>query len=337
MQKKKAAYKAAKVNDCIPIISQDIESIKALLLERLEKAVDRGRYIKSLCPFHGENIPSFVVYLDTLTYHCFACGAHGTVQELLKHFNVNTKIKIASNTNQLKAVFSPDIVDEGELMEKAEQYFFNLHGVKSYQVSNGKAIKLNKRHDYWFNRGISLPTLLNMGIGCGEDKRGFFYSVPYFWTETLETYKAFHVIAIKKIYPKQGKNGKDSYGVYPEGISIPIYNQPAILWAKTNNEALIAFEGEKDVLMGIDKGYMGIGIAGKNVFKESYIPLFRGVKELLLWFDNDAIDAMENIKQEFDEMRFIYSDLPKVKVFNWDRYPLPKGGDFTDLIKGGRL
>jgi DNA primase len=80
MQKKKAAYKAAKVNDCIPIISQDIESIKALLLERLEKAVDRGRYIKSLCPFHGENIPSFVVYLDTLTYHCFACGAHGTVQ-----------------------------------------------------------------------------------------------------------------------------------------------------------------------------------------------------------------------------------------------------------------
>lgn len=38
-----------------------------------------GREFQGLCPFHGEKTPSFYVTPDKGFYHCFGCGAHGTV------------------------------------------------------------------------------------------------------------------------------------------------------------------------------------------------------------------------------------------------------------------
>lgn len=41
----------------------------------------RGRDLLGLCPFHKEKTPSFHVYDDH--YHCFGCGAHGSVFDFL--------------------------------------------------------------------------------------------------------------------------------------------------------------------------------------------------------------------------------------------------------------
>ena len=37
----------------------------------------RGRNWFGLCPFHGENTPSFSVSEDKQIFHCFGCGASG--------------------------------------------------------------------------------------------------------------------------------------------------------------------------------------------------------------------------------------------------------------------
>lgn len=44
----------------------------------------------SLCPFkaHKDSKPSFVVYKDG-SYHCFGCGAHGSLRTIQKKFNVS--------------------------------------------------------------------------------------------------------------------------------------------------------------------------------------------------------------------------------------------------------
>ena len=39
-----------------------------------------GRNYKGICPFHAEKTPSFVVFPDTQSWHCFgACGTGGDV------------------------------------------------------------------------------------------------------------------------------------------------------------------------------------------------------------------------------------------------------------------
>ena len=41
------------------------------------KLTRAGRNLKGLCPFHSEKTPSFVVYPNDGSYHCFGCGASG--------------------------------------------------------------------------------------------------------------------------------------------------------------------------------------------------------------------------------------------------------------------
>ena len=43
--------------------------------------VEVNRHGKALCPFHNDRHPSMVVYDDH--YHCFACGEHGDVIDLV--------------------------------------------------------------------------------------------------------------------------------------------------------------------------------------------------------------------------------------------------------------
>ena len=45
-----------------------------------------GREYKACCPFHAEKSPSFWVSPEKQFYHCFGCGAHGTVVGFLMQY-----------------------------------------------------------------------------------------------------------------------------------------------------------------------------------------------------------------------------------------------------------
>ena len=47
----------------------------------------QGREYKACCPFHGEKTPSFWVSPEKQFYHCFGCGAHGTVIGFLMSYD----------------------------------------------------------------------------------------------------------------------------------------------------------------------------------------------------------------------------------------------------------
>src|SRR4051812_4030198 len=62
-------------NDVIAEIKQRI-AIEDVVGEKVRLA-RAGRNLKGLCPFHSEKTPSFVVYPNDGSYHCFGCGASG--------------------------------------------------------------------------------------------------------------------------------------------------------------------------------------------------------------------------------------------------------------------
>jgi CHC2 zinc finger len=43
-----------------------------------------GATLVGLCPFHDDHTPSFTVYPQTETFHCYGCGAHGDVLSFLQ-------------------------------------------------------------------------------------------------------------------------------------------------------------------------------------------------------------------------------------------------------------
>jgi len=60
----------------------DVERAKAVPIEQIynfEKEFHFSKKIKAVCPFHAEDTPSFFIYRDTNTYHCFGCKESGDV------------------------------------------------------------------------------------------------------------------------------------------------------------------------------------------------------------------------------------------------------------------
>lgn len=48
-------------------------------LPHLQKVRQVGNRIVALCPFHQEKTPSFFIYIDQSTFHCFGCQTHGDI------------------------------------------------------------------------------------------------------------------------------------------------------------------------------------------------------------------------------------------------------------------
>ena len=80
-----------------------------------------GKNYKGLCPFHGENTPSFVVSPDKGIYKCFGCGEGGNVVSfvssieavsypqailtLAKRAGIETDIVLPSDSNAKETQF----------------------------------------------------------------------------------------------------------------------------------------------------------------------------------------------------------------------------------------
>ncbi len=56
-----------------------LERAKTVPIEQLYEGTLRnsGFRLSGLCPFHDERTPSFYIFPETNTYHCFGCSAHG--------------------------------------------------------------------------------------------------------------------------------------------------------------------------------------------------------------------------------------------------------------------
>jgi DNA primase len=129
----------------------------------------QGKNYFGLCPFHGENSPSFSVSTDKQIYHCFGCGAGGnvfsflmeieglsfleSVKQAAKRASVELPESLEISSNSKQSTYATKMIEAHELLKKF--YHHLLVNTKEGQ----------KPLEYLNNRGITKETIDAFGIG----------------------------------------------------------------------------------------------------------------------------------------------------------------------------
>jgi hypothetical protein len=114
-----------------------------------------------LCPFHNEKSPSFTVSETKQFYHCFGCGAHGTVITFLMEFS------------GLEFIDALKSIDSSIQVMPTEKVRRNLSAVKT--ASSGRVPHNNKQDPEKANHILKLCTVDRVsGIDFLRHKSGFY-------------------------------------------------------------------------------------------------------------------------------------------------------------------
>lgn len=106
-----------------------------------------------LCPFHSERTPSFVVYPDKKDYHCFGCGAHGTVIDYVM---------------QLEGVSLWEAV---EML--ADRLGIPINDSEEYKRRKAEYIKRENKPENITKRYPKRQTILKVAVLTGKQLRNF--------------------------------------------------------------------------------------------------------------------------------------------------------------------
>ncbi len=128
---------------------------------QLKKA---GREYKACCPFHDEKTPSFWVSVDKQFYHCFGCGAHGTVLGFVMDYD---HLGFIEAVEELAARAGLEVPREGGAaagpVNPHDELFVAMERAALYfrQCLSGDA----RARDYMKRRGLDADAVQKFGIG----------------------------------------------------------------------------------------------------------------------------------------------------------------------------
>jgi DNA primase len=129
-----------------------------------------GRNFKAVCPFHAEKTPSFFVFPERQSWHCF--GACGTGGDMFAFVMRKEGVDFKEALNILAERAGVPIVqrkpDEGkseadrlkEVNEAAAEYYHNL----LFHSTGGQ-----RTQEYLIRRGVSEKTMRQFLIGYSQD------------------------------------------------------------------------------------------------------------------------------------------------------------------------
>ena len=126
-----------------------------------------GKSYKGKCPFHQEKTPSFHVYPVDQTYHCYGCGAHGSMIDFVmrqKALNFPEAVKMLADLVGLqipsdgqKSRYSP------KELQKFRSFYSTLEAANDYYQ---KALTDNSAGlEYLHTRGIKPEVIEKFALG----------------------------------------------------------------------------------------------------------------------------------------------------------------------------
>ncbi len=128
-----------------------------------------GQNYKSLCPFHSEKTPSFMVSAPKQIFHCFGCGAGGDIVTfLMKHDNISFAEALRYLAKKAGIEIEKFSFDRG-LSEKREKLLLINREAMKYFIKNFQDSEMAK--NYLKKRGISEECFHRFSIGYSFETR----------------------------------------------------------------------------------------------------------------------------------------------------------------------
>ncbi len=137
------------------------------------RLVRKGREHSGLCPFHKEKSPSFTVNEEKGFYHCFGCGAHGSVFDFVMQTEGLSFPEAVERLAGEAGMEVPNESPEERAREKERQTLYDVCEAataffeKSLRMPEGKAAL-----DYLRGRGLDEATIERFRLGFAPDSRG---------------------------------------------------------------------------------------------------------------------------------------------------------------------
>jgi DNA primase len=125
-----------------------------------------GREYKASCPFHNEKSPSFWVSPDKQFYHCFGCGAHGTVIGFLMQYE---KMEFLDAVADLAQRAGLELPREAALPRAAgSEDLHEILGQAARFFEQNLADKARAQH-YVAARGVDAKSVARFALGYAPD------------------------------------------------------------------------------------------------------------------------------------------------------------------------
>ncbi len=130
-----------------------------------------GSEFRACCPFHNEKTPSFYVSPAKQFYHCFGCGAHGTVISFLMNYD-NMEFLDAVDVLASQAgmqVPKDALPDDKSRHKQAALYDIVERANRWYQLQLKQHPDARQAIDYLKVRGLDGKTAAEFGVGFAPD------------------------------------------------------------------------------------------------------------------------------------------------------------------------
>ena len=126
-----------------------------------------GAEFRACCPFHNEKTPSFYVSPAKQFYHCFGCGAHGTVISFLMNYD---NLEFLDAIDALASMAGMEVPKDAQPDEQGRQQAARLHDMVD-RASTYFQTQLKQHPDagqavaYLKARGLDGLTASQFGVG----------------------------------------------------------------------------------------------------------------------------------------------------------------------------
>lgn len=175
-----------------------------------------GREFKACCPFHNEKSPSFYVNDDKQFYHCFGCGAHGSIIDfVMRHDNLSFPEAVETLASQAGMQVPKSAPEDIEKAEKQKNLFTLMEEATKYMESILEDPASRLARDYIRERGLPEDIISEFRIGYApadmQTLRKYMHGHGYSDEQMLE-------VGLLKRSEKTG----DVYAFFRERLMFPV-------------------------------------------------------------------------------------------------------------------